>query len=275
MRLATLRGDFGTRAIRIDGTDAIELAGYADVGEVLRKDALGTVAQRRGSPIKFNESQLAPVIPAPGKILCVGLNYRNHIREMGREIPSHPTVFTKFQESLIGPRDVIALPPESTMVDWEGELAVVLGRTVRRVGRAGAESAIGGYTVFNDVTVRDWQYRTTQWFQGKAWEASTPLGPFLVTPDEIPQDAKLTTAVDGRTVQSTAVDDLVFGAADLISYISTFVTLNAGDIIATGTPGGVGHASTPPRYLRDGQTLTTTIDGIGTLINPVVAEALL
>ena len=212
------------------------------------------------------------MIVAPQKVVCVGLNYRNHILEMGRELPEYPTLFTKYPESLIGPRDDIQLPPESDAVDWEGELALVVGKTVRRATAEQAAEAIAGYSVLNDVTMRDWQYRTPMWFQGKAWENSTPIGPVFVTPDEIPAGATMTTRVDGEVVQSTPIDDLVFDSAALISYISTIFTLNPGDVIATGTPGGVGHARKPQRYLTAGQTLSTSIDGIGELVNLAVAE---
>lgn len=273
MRLATVRRRDGTTtAVRVepDGS-AAELAGYADVGDLLRHGGLeAAAAAPAGAAHALDVADLAPVVTWPGKIVCVGLNYRNHILEMGRELPEHPTLFTKFPEALIGPKDDIVLPPESAEVDWEGELAVVIGTPVRRARGEAARAAIAGYSVLNDVTMRDWQYRTTQWFQGKAWEASTPVGPVMVTPDELPADAVMTTAVDGEVVQSTPIDDLVFDAATLVEYISTILTLKPGDLIATGTPGGVGHAREPARYLADGQVLTTSITGIGELVNTVV-----
>ena len=272
MRLATLRTAEGTVAVRVEGDRAVELPGFGDVGEVLRRDALHQVGSLSGPEHDLTGADLAPVVPAPGKIVCVGLNYRNHILEMGRELPEHPTLFTKYPEALIGPADDILLPPESDQVDWEGELALVIGTTVRRARGAQAREAIAGYTVLNDVTMRDWQYRSPQWFQGKAWEATTPLGPVLVTPDELPADAVMTTAVDGEEVQRTPVSDLVFDAPALVEYVSTIFTLRPGDVIATGTPGGVGHARTPARYLQPGQTLTTSVDGIGQLVNRAVAE---
>lgn len=270
MRFATIRTGDGTIAARVAADTATELIGYTDVGHFLRESGPSEAAT--GRQFSLNTADVAPVITRPGKIICVGLNYRNHILEMGRELPNHPTLFVKFAESLIGPRDAIALPPESPKVDWEGELAIIIGTAVRRADAMQARAAIAGYTVMNDVTMRDWQYRTTQWFQGKAWEGSTPIGPVLVTPDELPDDATLTTSVNDEVVQSSQVCDLVFGPAELVSYISTIVTLNPGDIIASGTPGGVGHARTPERYLHDGDTVTTTIDGIGSLTNTCVDE---
>jgi acylpyruvate hydrolase len=192
---------------------------------------------------------------------------------MGRELPEYPTLFAKFADALIGPRDPIQLAPESSAVDWEAELAVVVGGTVRRAGAAEAEAAIAGFTVLNDVTMRDWQYRTTQWLQGKTFEATTPIGPVLVTPDELPGGVRpalqLTAAVDGETVQKADTSDLVFDPVALVRYVSVIMTLRPGDVIATGTPGGVGHARKPPRYLAAGMTLTTEIEGIGRLENAV------
>jgi acylpyruvate hydrolase len=271
MKLATLCLDGTTAAVRVEGTTAIQTA-FAEVGELLRAEDLASVGSAHGTEYDLSTAELAPVVPKPGKIVCVGLNYRNHILEMGRELPRHPTLFTKYPESLIGPRDDIQLPPESTQVDWEGELAVIIGHPVRRASAAEAARAIAGYSVLNDVTMRDYQYRTPQWFQGKAWENSTPLGPMLVTPDELPAGAQLVTRVDDEEVQRTTIDDLVFDAVELVRYISAIFTLQPGDVIATGTPGGVGHARNPGRYLGAGQTLTTSIDGIGELINVAVAE---
>lgn len=272
MRLATLRTAEGTVAVRVEGDRAVELPGFGDVGEVLRRDALHQVGSLSGPEHDLTGADLAPVVPAPGKIVCVGLNYRNHILEMGRELPEHPTLFAKYPEALIGPRDEIQLPPESDQVDWEGELAVVIGKRVRRASAEEAKAAIAGYSVLNDVTMRDYQYRTLQWLQGKTWENTTPFGPVLVTEDEIPADAQLVTTLDGEEVQRTPIDDLVFDAAALVRYISTIVTLQPGDVIATGTPGGVGHARKPARYLAPGQKLTTSVDGIGELVNVAVQE---
>ncbi|QYN21180.1 fumarylacetoacetate hydrolase family protein [Amycolatopsis sp. DSM 110486] len=271
MRLATIRVGGTTAAVRITGTTAIE-TGFTDVGALLRAGGLDVAAAADGARHDYATADLAPVVPRPGKIVCVGLNYRNHILEMGRELPEFPTLFAKYPEALIGPRDEILLPPESDRVDWEGELAVVIGTSVRRASAEEAVSAIAGYSVLNDVTMRDYQYRTAQWFQGKTWENSTPLGPVLVTPDELAPGAQLVTSVDGEELQRTPLDDLVFDAVELVRYISTIVTLQPGDVIATGTPGGVGHARKPPRYLAPGQTLTTRIDGIGELVNVAVAE---
>jgi acylpyruvate hydrolase len=271
MRLATIRTTDGTRAVRVDGDDAVE-TGHADVGALLADpDWAAVAATATGPSHRFDGADLAPVVPSPSKIVCVGLNYRNHILEMGRDLPEYPTLFAKFAEALIGARDDIDLAPESEAVDWEAELAVIVGKRVRRATETEAGAAIAGFSVLNDVTMRDWQYRTTEWLQGKTFEATTPLGPVLVTPDALPGGVRpaltMTGQVDGETVQKAETSDLVFDPVALVQYVSTILTLQPGDVIATGTPGGVGHARKPPRYLADGMTLTTDITGIGSVQN--------
>jgi acylpyruvate hydrolase len=270
MRLATLRTSDGTRAVRVDGDRHVDL-GVDDVGALLALPDWPDRAEQDGEATPAAGADLAPVVPRPGKIVCVGLNYRNHILEMGRELPQHPTLFAKYAEALIGPTDVIALPPESDAVDWEAELALVVGRRVRRADEEQAAAAVAGFTVLNDVTMRDWQFRTPQWLQGKTFEATTPLGPVLVTPDELPGGVRpalaMTAQLDGETVQKTGTNDLVFDPVALVRYVSTVLTLQPGDVIATGTPGGVGHARTPQRYLTEGSRLVTEIEGIGRLDN--------
>jgi acylpyruvate hydrolase len=278
VKLATLRRDGDTVAIRLDDDGAVEIAGFADVGALLADPdwrAIASAAAGRFLPVgDIPDDAWAPVVPAPRKIVCVGVNYREHIREMGREEPDYPTLFTKYPESLVGAGDAIVLPPHaSAMVDWEAELAVVIGARVRRADEATAAAAIAGYTVLNDVSMRDWQNRTLQWLQGKSFENSTPVGPVLATVDEVPASARITTSVDDELLQDGRIDDLVFGPAAIVAYISQIFPLDPGDIIATGTPGGVGHARTPPRYLAPGQVVVTTIEGIGSLRNTVVAGA--
>jgi acylpyruvate hydrolase len=277
MRLATLRIDGGTAAVRIDSDTAVEIPGYSDVGALLAQPDWTTIAERAsGSHYQLahiDPTSWAPVVPHPSKIVCVGLNYRNHILEMGRELPDAPTLFAKYPEALVGPYDPIVVPAYAAgALDWEGELAIIVGATARRLDQTQATSAIAGYSVMNDVTMRDFQYRTPEWFQGKTFEKSAPFGPLLVTTDEYRLNTELRTEVDGEVVQRTTTDDLVFPPAALVSYISQIFTLNPGDVIASGTPGGVGHARKPPRYLAAGQTLTTVVEGIGTLTNLVVVE---
>ncbi|MEU6035925.1 fumarylacetoacetate hydrolase family protein [Actinomadura sp. NPDC047616] len=271
MKLATVRTDEGTRAARLTD-DGHVLLDAPDVGALLARDDWADVAaSARGQARPVAEAVFAPVVPRPGKILCVGLNYRPHILEMGRDLPEHPTLFAKFADALIGARDDILLPPESSAVDWEAELTVVIGRTVRRATEEEAERAIAGFTIMNDVSMRDWQFRTKEWLQGKTFDSSTPLGPVMVTPDELPGGVRpalsLGCRVDGEVMQKANTSDLVFDPVTLVRYASTIITLRPGDVIATGTPGGVGHARKPPRYLTDGATVVTEIEGIGRLEN--------
>ncbi|GAA3726557.1 acylpyruvate hydrolase [Spinactinospora alkalitolerans] len=271
MKLATIRTSGGTRAVRVDDDGLTDL-GFADVGALLAaEDWRSLAASATGPAHPVDQAGHAPVVPRPGKVLCVGLNYRNHILEMGRDLPEHPTLFAKFAEALIGANDDIDLAPESDAVDWEAELAVVVGGTVRRADERQAADAIAGFTVMNDVTMRDWQFRTKEWLQGKTFEATTPLGPVVVTPDELPGGVRpaleLSASVNGEEVQKAGTSDLVFDPVALVRYASTVMTLRPGDVIATGTPGGVGHARRPARYLTDGATLVTEIEGIGRLEN--------
>jgi acylpyruvate hydrolase len=273
VRLATIRTATGTRAVRVDGDSAVE-TGDADVRALLERPDWPAHAATAAGPVHAVDGlDYAPLVPAPEKILCVGQNYRDHIAEMGNEPPAYPTVFAKFAPALVGAHDEIVLPAASEAVDYEAELAVIIGRPVRHATPEQAEAAIAGYTVLNDVSARDWQYRTTQFLQGKIFEHTTPLGPWLVTPDELPAGGwEISTVIDGESRQHSTTAELVFGPVDLVGYLSTILTLNPGDVIATGTPGGVGHARKPPRYLTDGATMVTAIAGIGECRNVCRAE---
>ena len=277
MKLATIRTDAGTRAVKVEDDRLVDL-GADDVGDFLaRSDWRERAESADGTSYPLQGTELAPVVPQPSKVVCVGLNYKNHIQEMGRDLPEYPTLFSKFADTLIGATDDIRRPDETDAFDWEVELAVVVGKRVRRATTAQAEEAIAGFTVLNDITCRDWQFRTREWFQGKNWDATTPVGPYLVTPDELPGgvrptlDVRLT--VDGEVMQSDTTGDLLFDPVALVEYVSTVIRLNPGDIIATGTPGGVGHARKPERYLVGGETVVTEIDGIGRLTNRVVKDS--
>lgn len=282
MRLGTLRVGGGTVAVRVDTDVAVE-TGHPDVGALLADPAWRAVAAAadgaRHTVADLPPRAWAPPVLRPSKIVCVGLNYRAHILEMGRELPEHPTLFAKYAEALVGPYDPIVLPAHAgSAVDWEGEVAVVVGSPARRLDEAAAARTIAGYAVLNDVTMRDYQYRSPQWLQGKTFEATTPFGPWLTVPAEGADGGppalagELRTAVGDVEVQRTPVDDMVFGPAALVAYVSQVVPLRPGDVIATGTPGGVGHARRPPRYLQPGDVLTTDVSGLGTLRNDVVAE---
>jgi acylpyruvate hydrolase len=274
MRLLTIRTTEGTRAARLEGDQVVELP-FGDVGAVLSSGPdWARAAATQGTRRSLNDVELAPVVTEPDKIICLGLNYRSHIQEMGRDLPAYPTMFSKFRSALIGPRDRIVLPPESDEPDWEVELGLLIGKPVRRARGPQAEEAIAGYCVVNDVTMRDWQRRTTQYLQGKTFERTTPVGPVLVTPEEVDgaRDLELTSFVDGELMQRGRTSDLLFSPVELVEYISTVVTLLPGDLIATGTPAGVGAARTPPVFLRPGQIVRASIEGIGELVNECVAD---
>ena len=263
MRLATIRTGGGTQAVRVEDEAAVEL-GAPDLADVLRRpDWRASCATATGPSHPVVGLDWAPLVGRPEKVLCVGLNYRAHILEMGRELPEHPTLFAKFSRALIGAHDDVQLPAGSQAMDWEAELTVVVGAELRDAGEAEAARAIAGWTVANDVTARDWQYRSVQWLQGKTLEASTPVGPWLQVSDAASLDARMTCEVDGEIVQDSGTGDLVFGPATLLSRISQVITLVPGDLVLTGTPGGVGHARKPPRYLQDGSVLVTRIEGVG------------
>jgi acylpyruvate hydrolase len=271
MRFATIRTDYGTTAARLEG-DVLVPLDAADVGELL---AGSGERPRSGAPqVPVAEADFASVVPRPGKVICVGLNYRAHILETGRELPEYPTLFAKFADTLMGARDDLVLPSVSEKVDWEAELGVIIGRPVYRATAAEAAAAIAGYTVVNDVSMRDWQHRTLQWLQGKAFERSTPAGPYLVTPEEVGNaaDLEVRCEVDGAVMQQSRTSDLLFGPAEIAAYASQVITLRPGDLIATGTPGGVGNARKPPVYLQPGSVLRTFIEGLGECVNQCVAE---
>ncbi|NLU83111.1 fumarylacetoacetate hydrolase family protein [Rhodococcus sp. HNM0569] len=272
MKLATLRTSDGTAAARLDSDGYTVVPGYPDVGTLLGRPDWRELAESAHGASRPADAELAAVVPSPSKVLCVGLNYKTHIEEMGRELPSHPTLFAKFADTLTGPRDAVeAVDPE---LDWEGELVAVVGREAHRVNETEAADCIAGYTVADDISMRGWQYRTTEWLQGKMWARSTPVGPVMVTADEFdPATARLRTTVNGVTMQEHAIADLLFAPAALVAYISTMVPLHPGDMILTGTPGGVGRGRTPAVYLAPGDVVEVTIDGIGMLSTPISAPA--
>ena len=281
MKLATIRVAGTTRAVKADGAALIDL-GAADLGEFLsvpgwqERAAAASVADPGAVTYPVAAADFAPLVPNPSKVVCVGLNYRNHIQEMGRDLPEYPTLFAKFADTLTGANDDLAKPAETDRWDWEAELAIVIGKPVRRVTGADAAAAIAGFTVLNDLSARDWQFRTKEWLQGKIWDRSTPVGPYLVTPDELPGGTKpelrIQLIVDEETMQDDTTADLLFDPVALVGYISTITRLNPGDIIATGTPGGVGNARKPPRFLVGGETVTARIEGLGETVNRVVKE---
>lgn len=219
--------------------------------------------------------RLAAPIPDPQKIICMGLNYRDHAEEAGMEIPTTPVVFAKYPNSLIGPADPIVLPAHHRRVDYEAELAVVIGRRCRNVSEAEAIDVIAGAMAFNDVSERDLQMRTSQWMLGKAIDTFAPCGPWLVSLDELaPVDSiRLLARLNGETVQDSTTGAMIFGVAEVIAFLTQLMTLEPGDIIATGTPAGVGFARDPPLILRAGDVIEIEVEGIGSLRNPVIASS--
>jgi acylpyruvate hydrolase len=271
MELVTVRYEGSTRAGRVEDGEIV-LLDWPSVREVLADGALDRAASTDTGPtISLADADLAPVVPNPDKIVCVGINYADHISEMGGEAPDHPTYFAKYRRALIGPNDDIVLPdPDvSTSIDWECELAIVIGRPVRNAGLAEARAAIAGYCALNDVTARDWQTRTSQFLIGKTFEGLTPVGPSMVTADVLGdgRGLPLRSKVNGVVKQESTTDHLVFGPVDIVADLSRAITLDPGDIIATGTPGGVGAARKPPEWLKPGDEVIVEVDGIGRLAN--------
>lgn len=270
MRFATVtvgnpqQGEATTAAVW-DGT-AWRALPAPDLSTLLATTTFDAAAALAGERLTDAEPVLP--LPSPHKVICCGLNYADHITETGRDLPTHPTLFAKFADTLTGPTDELQLP-EGLQIDWEVELAVVVGAPLRRADRDTARAGIAGYTIANDISIRDWQRRTLEWFQGKAWDATTPLGPIVVTPDEVdPFDGlDVTCRVNGRVMQHDNTKTLVFDAADLLSYISTFTRLMPGDVVLTGTPGGVGMARDPQVFLTDGDVVECEITGLGTQRN--------
>lgn len=273
MKLATLDLGSFTVAARVDGDEYVEISGYGDVAELLNNVDWKSVAESADGTRHGKDSKLASVVTNPSKVLCVGLNYASHIKEMGLEVPSYPTLFAKFAETLTGPTDDVELPAADEAIDWEAELVVVVGKKARRVTETEASDYIAGYTAANDISMREYQFRTKEWLQGKIWERTTPVGPVMVTPDELDRNATITTHVDGQEMQRGTIGDLVHGPEYLVSYVSEMITLNPGDIILTGTTGGVGRARTPAVYLMDGSIVEVTIDGIGSTRTKMVRQA--
>lgn len=254
----------GDNAYPGDLSALLEKGGRAlvDAGETLR---------RAGEAVALDQVDvLTPVVPE--KIICVGLNYADHAAESKMEVPAFPTLFSRFASSLVGPYDPIDLPTVSSSLDYEGELAVIIGKRGRYIGRDAALDHVAGYAVFNDATIRDYQRRTTQWLIGKNFDGSGPFGPAMVTADELPSGAaglKIETRLNGEVMQRSSTDQLIFDVAALIMAASEAMTLEPGDVIITGTPAGVGAAQTPPRFMVAGDVCEVEIERIGTIRNEV------
>lgn len=231
-------------------------------------------AEKAGATLPLSEVQLLPVIPNPGKIVCVGLNYGDHVRETGREITEQPTLFLRVAESQVAHGEAIVMPRESGKLDYEGEIAIVIGEGGRRIAEADAWNHIAGYACYNDGSIRDWQTATPQWTAGKNFWRTGGFGPWMVTRDEIQdnQVMSLVTRLNGQEMQRTTTDKLIHSIPRQIAHISAFMPLAAGDVIVTGTPGGVGAKRTPPVWMKPGDVVEIEVDAIGILRNTIRAE---
>jgi acylpyruvate hydrolase len=286
MRFTVLRTPLGARP-------HLEVAGRAvDLAQASGRQHLGTLAAalerwdetlevahrlvgtaRSSGPAAGDDASPAPPLAPTSRIFCVGRNYAEHIAELGRETPTWPEVFVRFAGAAIGACDPIVAPALSSKVDYEGELAVLIGRRGRHVAAAGALELVAGYTVLNDVSIRDWQRRGSQWTPGKNFDGTLPVGPAIVTPDEVDAtDLAIETRLNGRVVQSARTSHMLLTIPHLIEFLSSFTELLPGDLIATGTPGGVGLARGV--FLRPGDTVEVEVEGVGALRNPVVADEL-
>ncbi|MGA2774060.1 MAG: fumarylacetoacetate hydrolase family protein [Bryobacteraceae bacterium] len=227
-----------------------------------------------GEPFDPARTRLPAPVPRPPKIVCIGLNYRDHAAESNLPIPDTPTVFAKFQTAVTGHRHPIVLPKSSAKPDYEAEFAVVIGQGGRHIPEERWREHVFGYTIANDVSARDFQMATTQWMIGKTFDTFAPIGPAIVTADEIadPHNLAISLTISGEVLQSSNTRHLIFGVPKLIAYLSSVFTLEPGDIISTGTPAGVGFARKPPRWLKPGDEVVVRVEGLGELVNPVVAE---
>ena len=281
MKLITFSRDGGAAEPGVlleKGAVSLREAGHADMLSVLAsgregRSAIETYAQNAPT-IPLQSVRLLAPVPRPPKMICVGLNYRDHAAESGSEIPAVPTIFNKFPNVVIAPGASIVLPKNSEKPDYEAELAFVIGPGGRHIAGGDWRNHVAGYTIVNDVSARDFQRATSQWLMGKTFDTFAPMGPWIVTSDEIedPHSLDISLEINGEQLQHSNTQELIFRIPELLQYISSVVTLEPGDVVATGTPSGVGFARKPPRWLRAGDQVTIRIGGIGELSNPVVAE---
>ena len=261
--------------------DMIELLERGDawrhaLGEIL--DALIALHEAARPPqgvfTPLEQVRLHAPLPRPGKIVCVGLNYQSHRAEQAKTLPTRPVFFLKSGNTICGPGDPIVLPPNSAQADYEAEFAVVIGKRGKGIPEKKVFEYIAGYTILNDVSARDLQMGDGQWFRGKSCDTFAPTGPWIVTADEIsdPHSLRISLTLNGQTMQDANTKDLIYKIPFLVSYLSQSMTWEAGDLLSTGTPGGVGHFREPPVYLKQGDTVSVTVEGIGTLTNPVVGQ---
>ena len=277
MRYASFRRPSGVPSFgRIDGLQIVDLG--AGGGPALLADALaseGLAGLPDGTRYALAEVVLLPVIPNPGKILCVGLNYATHVAETGRDQKDYPAIFTRWADTLVADGEPIVRPKVTERFDYEGELAVIIGKGGRNIARADALGHIAGYSIFNDASARDWQRHNIQFTPGKNFPGTGAFGPVLVTPDEVPDlgSQRVVTRLNGTVVQDQPVSDMIWDIPFIIEYVSAFTPLSPGDVIATGTPGGVGDKRSPPLYMKAGDQVDVEIGVLGTLTNRIIDEA--
>lgn len=276
MRFATLKVDGKEAWGIVEGDDIVLVDQWPTLLAAIREGALGSIKAGDGAVrIPVRSADWLPLITEPGKIFCVGLNFENHRKETGRAVVANPTIFTRFADSQTGHAKPLVMPLESDKLDYEGELAVVIGKGGRRIAAANALDHVAGYSCYNDGSVRDWQNHSIQFIPGKNWPETGAFGPWLVTPDEFgalgPQ--RLQTRLNGQVMQDATLADMIFSVARIIEYCSTFTTLSAGDVIVSGTPGGVGAKRDPQVFMKEGDTVEIEIDGIGTLVNSIARRA--
>jgi 2-keto-4-pentenoate hydratase/2-oxohepta-3-ene-1,7-dioic acid hydratase in catechol pathway len=260
---------------RTDGNEVVELGrggAVTDLRSALERGALHELLA--GDSFKLSELVLLPPIPNPGKILCVGLNYESHRMETGRAEAAHPAIFTRFADTLVAHGEALVRPKVSSEFDYEGELAVVIGKGGRAICKDAALSHVAGYACFNDASVRDWQRHNIQFTPGKNFPGTGGFGPWMTTPDEVgdPAARSVVTRLNGQIVQNQSVSEMIWPVAEIIAYLSAFTPLAPGDVIATGTPGGVGSKRVPPLWLKAGDSVSVAIEGVGLLVNHVIAE---
>ncbi len=280
MRLASVTIDARSTFGLIKGDKLLDVGAmigrqYPDLRALLAAGpALLGELREREADIPLDAVQFLPVIPNPDKIICVGLNYRSHVAETGRTESERPAIFLRLAASQVGHRAPMICPAVSAQFDYEGELAVVIGRRGRNIPQERALDYVAGYSCYNDGSIRDWQRHTHQWTPGKNFPGTGAFGPWLVTADEIPDPTVLTlvTRLNGETVQSTSLDLLIFTIPEIVAYVSAWTELIPGDVIVTGTPGGVGFKRNPPLFMRPGDTVEVEISQVGTLSNPIAAE---
>ena len=279
MRLARVTKD-GKIGLAAKSEDKVTIAYGEDVADLDSHIAAGTLAEagaKAAAGESVDEASLTflPPVRRPSKIICMGLNYRDHAEEAGLGIPEFPVLFARFPSSLIGHGAPIVLPKVSEQLDWEAELVAVLSRGGKNIAQADALSHVAGYSVFNDASIRDYQLRTPQWTAGKNFDDTGAFGPWLVTPDEVPAGAsglKIECRLNGHVMQSSNTGNLIFDVANTIALLSSFMTLEAGDVLVMGTPGGVGVVRDPQVWMKAGDVCEVEIEGIGLLSNPIVAE---